>query len=78
MQAAVIIDPHQPKSMTEGLSTALTMPLGERQSRYQSLLQGLQKDNLQAWQQSFLNDLYDVKRRQTDISKPVTVQMSDS
>ena len=78
MQAAVIIDPHQPKSMTDGLGIALTMPLGERQSRYQSLLQGLQKDNLQAWQQSFLDDLYDVKRRQTDISKPVTVQMSDS
>ena len=78
MQAAVIIDPHQPKSMTDGLGIALTMPLGERQSRYQSLLQGLQKDNLQAWQQSFLDDLYDVKRRQTGISKPVTVQMSDS
>lgn len=78
MQAAVIIDPHQPKSMTEGLSVALTMPLGERQLRYQSLLQGLQQDNLQAWQQSFLDDLYDVKRRETDISKPNTVQMFGS
>ena len=78
MQAAVIIDPYQPKSMIEGLSTALTMPLGERQSRYQSLLQGLQQDNLQAWQQNFLNDLYDVKRQKTDISQSATVQMSDS
>ncbi len=78
MQAAVIIDPYQPKSVIEGLSTALTMPLGERQLRYQSLLQGLKKDNLQAWQQSFLDDLYDFKRYQTNISQSVTAQMSDS
>ncbi len=78
MQAAVIIDPHQPKSMTEGLTIALTMPLGERQSRYQSLLQGLQQDNLQAWQQSFLDDLYDVKKIQADNLMPAAVQMSDS
>ena len=78
MQAAVIIDPHQPKSMTEGLSIALTMPLGERQSRHQSLLQGLQRDNLQAWQQSFLDDLYNGKRRQTDSMNTGAIQMSDS
>ena len=78
MQAAVIIDPYQPKSMTEGLGIALTMPLAERQSRYQSLLQGLQQNDLQVWQQNFLNDLYDVKGHQTDISQSVTAQMSDS
>ena len=37
MQAAVIIDPYQPKSIIEGLNTALTMTLGERKSRYQAL-----------------------------------------
>ena len=78
MQAAVIIDPYKPKSMTEGLGIALTMPLDERQSRYQSLTQGLQQDDLQVWQQNFLNDLYDVKKHQTDRLKPTTVQISDS
>ncbi len=77
MQAAVIIDPYKPKSMTEGLGIALTMPLDERQSRYQSLMQGLQQDDLQAWQQKFLNDLYDVKKHQTDRLKPTAVQISD-
>ncbi|KAA0914495.1 trehalose-6-phosphate synthase [Psychrobacter sp. ANT_WB68] len=71
MQAALIIDPHQPKSIIKGLKTALTMPLGERKSRYQVLLQGLQQNNLLAWQQSFLDDLYledsyDSKKYQTD------------
>lgn len=83
MQAAVIIDPHQPKSIIEGLKAALIMPLGERKSRYQALLQGLQQDNLHAWQQSFLDDLYldnlyDNKKYQTDSDSPEAVQMSGS
>lgn len=63
MQAAVIIDPYQSISMTEGLKTALTMPLDERKTRYQCLLQGLKQENLHAWHQGFLEDLYDGKRR---------------
>ena len=78
MQAAVIIDPHQPQSMIEGLKTALKMPLEERQSRYRSLLQGLQKDNLQIWQQSFLDDLYNESSSQISSMEPANVQMSDS
>ena len=83
MQAAVIIDPYQPKSIIEGLNTALTMTLGERKSRYQALLQGLQQENLHAWQQSFLDDLYldnlyDNKKHQTDSDSPEAVQMFGS
>ncbi|WP_201555507.1 alpha,alpha-trehalose-phosphate synthase (UDP-forming) [Psychrobacter sp. 72-O-c] len=58
MQAAVIIDPHQPKSIIHGLKTALEMPLAQRKNRYQTLFQGLQQDNSHAWQQDFLDDLY--------------------
>ncbi|MDX1787169.1 MAG: trehalose-6-phosphate synthase [Psychrobacter sp.] len=83
MQAAVIIDPHQPQSIIEGLKAALIMPLGERKSRYQALLQGLQQENLHAWQQSFLDDLYldnlyDNKKHQTDSDSPAAVQMFGS
>ena len=83
MQAAVIIDPYQPQSIIEGLKAALIMPLGERKSRYQALLQGLQQDNLHAWQQSFLDDLYldnlyDNKKHQTDSDSPEAVQMFGS
>jgi trehalose 6-phosphate synthase len=58
MQAAVIIDPLQPESIIHGLNTALTMPLAERKSRYQTLFQGLEQRNLHTWQQDFLKDLY--------------------
>ena len=60
MQAAVIIDPQKPESIIEGLSTSLTMPLQERKERHQALLKGLKQDNLQSWQQDFLDDLYQV------------------
>ena len=83
MQAAVIVDPHQPTSMIEGLRTALTMPLKERQLRYQALLQGLHQDDLYAWQQRFLDDLYlasryDNKKRSADDGAFDAIQMSDS
>ena len=74
MQAAVVIDPYRPTSMTEGLKTALTMPLDERIARYQCLLQGLQQENLHAWHQGFLEDLYNNKGHQTDSLLPDTVQ----
>lgn len=66
MQAAVIIDPHQPESIIQGLKMALTMPLAQRKSRYQTLLKGLQQDNLYAWQQDFLDDLYGSASHQID------------
>ena len=82
MQAAVIVDPHQSNSMIEGLKGALTMPLKERQLRYQTLLQGLHQNDLHAWQQRFLDDLYlagqyDHKKRPADDSAFNAVQMSD-
>lgn len=67
MQEALIIDPLQIESMIQGLRVALTMPLVERQARYQKLLQGLQTDNLQAWQRRFLEDLYNPNPYQNQI-----------
>lgn len=78
MQAAVIVDPHQPSSIIQGLKTALEMPLVERKRRYQMLLKGLQQDNLHVWQQDFLDDLYDNKSYHTNTEYPDSIQMSDS
>lgn len=78
MQAAVIIDPHQSDSIIKGLKKALTMPLEERQSRHQTLLQGLQQDNLNVWQQNFLDDLYDGKRRHAKSQHSAAIHMLDS
>ncbi len=77
MHAALIINPHQPNSMIKGVKTALTMPLAERKSRHQTLLQGLQQDNLSVWQQNFLDDLYDGKRRHAKSSHSAAIHMLD-
>ena len=58
MQQALIIDPNQPISVIKGLKTALTMSRAERKSRYQTLLQGLEDYDIHAWQQYFLDELY--------------------
>tara|TARA_R110002124_G_scaffold162641_2_gene329721 strand:+ start:1860 stop:3419 length:1560 start_codon:yes stop_codon:yes gene_type:complete len=78
MQDAVLINPNNSDSILTGLRTALTMPLEERQSRYQTLLQGLQQDNLQIWQQSFLDDLYNESSSQISSMEHVNIHMSDS
>ncbi|WP_298735549.1 trehalose-6-phosphate synthase [uncultured Psychrobacter sp.] len=78
MQDAVIIDPLQPASIIQGLRVALTMPLGERQLRYQKLLQGLQRDDLQAWQQRFLDDLYKDNGQQTQSLSPEQSELPES
>jgi trehalose 6-phosphate synthase len=78
MQDAVIIDPNNSDSMLTGLRTALKMPLEERQSRYRSLLQGLQKDSLQIWQQNFLDDLCGERGSQTNSLNITSIQVSDS
>ena len=54
------------------------MPLGERQLRYQKLLQGLQRDDLQAWQQRFLDDLYKDNGQQTPSLSPEQSELPES
>ncbi|SJM38293.1 Alpha,alpha-trehalose-phosphate synthase [UDP-forming] [Psychrobacter pasteurii] len=78
MKAAVIINPYQPISMTEGLKTALTMPLDERKARYHELIQGLKQENLHVWHQGFLEVLYNHKSYKIDNFDPDKKQLSDS
>lgn len=57
MPDAVIVDPLEPESLITGLHTALTMPLAERQARYQALIKGLERDSIRVWRETFLQDL---------------------
>lgn len=77
MQAAIIIDPHQPNSIIQGLRTALEMPLMQRKARYQELLYGLKQDNLHAWQQDFLDDLYGNKEHRINHERLERHQMPE-
>lgn len=57
MIAAINLDPYDEQNLIESLLKALTMPIAERQSRYQSLMTGLREQDLLAWQTAFLQDL---------------------
>ena len=59
MSQALLVDPHDQRSMQSALKYALKMPKSERLQRYQALYQGLQHYDIQTWRKNFL---YDLKR----------------
>lgn len=61
MHDALLIDPYDELDVMDALSLALNMPLSERQHRYDSLVAQLQQQDLYAWQQQFLQDLYAIE-----------------
>lgn len=57
LQDAVLVNPHDPDELAEGLDMALTMPLEERQARWQKLAEAVRRDSARRWGRSFLEDL---------------------
>lgn len=57
MQQALIVDPTDTQDMVNALKTAIDMPLEERLSRYQQLMQGLTTFDINDWRNQFLSDL---------------------
>ena len=57
MQQALIVNPHDIKSLKDALSKALDMPLSERMIRYHALIKDLDVNDIHAWRTSFLADL---------------------
>ena len=57
MRDALIVNPYDEEGVVEALHQALTMPLEERRQRWQSLMVGINRDNVQQWRDSFLGVL---------------------
>lgn len=57
MHEALIVDPTDTQNMVDALKIAVEMPLQERISRYQKLMQGLVTFDINDWRNRFLNDL---------------------
>ncbi len=55
--AAVMVNPHDADAMAESLQAALTMPLGERQERWQTLWAAIEHRSPLVWGRSFLTAL---------------------
>ncbi|MBD2842117.1 alpha,alpha-trehalose-phosphate synthase (UDP-forming) [Erythrobacter rubeus] len=54
---ALLVNPHSPDALARAIETALDMPLGERKSRYEAMIETVRDDNVQAWTKTFCSDL---------------------
>ena len=49
------------KGVADALRTALDMPLAERRERWQTLIEGVRRNDVAKWRDSFLERLYAVR-----------------
>jgi trehalose 6-phosphate synthase len=56
-KGAVMVNPHSPDDLSHAILTALDMPLAERKARYETMIQTIREDNVQAWTKEFCDDL---------------------
>jgi len=57
MKEALIVNPFSHEELSEALKRALTMDLNERKRRYSALFDGVRKDDVTAWRESFVSAL---------------------
>jgi trehalose 6-phosphate synthase len=56
-QAALLVNPYDPDSVAAAIGQSLSMPLEERQERYNAIFRALSRNDIQAWADRFLNAL---------------------
>ena len=61
MKEALIINPFSREEMSEALHLALSMELPERIRRWEALIEGVKRDDITAWRDSFVRALKDAR-----------------
>jgi trehalose 6-phosphate synthase len=54
---ALLVNPYDAESVAGAIAQALTMPLDERRQRHAALLEGILENNVNKWQNDFLDAL---------------------
>ncbi len=54
---AIIVNPYDRDAVADGIATALSMPLAERQDRHAAMLKILKKNDITAWRRKFVDAL---------------------
>lgn len=57
LSQAVIVDPHTPEDVAEGIARALAMPLAERLERHRALLEAVTAKDVQWWSRTLIEAL---------------------
>ena len=63
LDAALLVNPHDIDGMARSIATALSMPLTERQLRYEAMMQKLRQHTIQHWFAEFIDALGDCQLR---------------
>lgn len=65
---AVLINPYDIDGVADSIHKALSMPLGERRERHQSMIEVLRKNDITAWRTRFVDALLKTKERIRPVS----------
>jgi trehalose 6-phosphate synthase len=57
MREALIVNPFSQEDVADAIKRALAMPLEERQRRWRALMDGVERDDVVVWRDSFVRDL---------------------
>ena len=60
-EGALVVNPYDVQGVADALQTALNMSLTERKARWTTLIEGVRRDDVAAWRESFLERLYAVR-----------------
>jgi trehalose 6-phosphate synthase len=61
MREALIVNPFSQEDVADAIKRALAMPLPERQGRWRALLEGVEKNDVVAWRDSFVSCLEEAR-----------------
>lgn len=59
LDTALLVNPYDLDGVADAVAAAMTMPLGERRERWQSMMTLLKEHDITAWRRSYLNALRD-------------------
>jgi len=60
---AILVNPYDIDGVADGIHKALSMSLGERQERYQSMIEILRRNDITAWRTGFMEALVEANER---------------
>jgi trehalose 6-phosphate synthase len=61
MREALVVNPFSQEDMADAIKRALTMPREERVKRWRTLMDGVEKDDVVAWRDSFVQSLEEAR-----------------
>ena len=73
MKEALIVNPFSVEDMADAIRKALTMPLDERRRRWRALMDGVERQDIIAWRDSFVSALEEARDHVPAAPRPIRI-----